>query len=446
MSTPDEPAAPTEPATLPAPETPPAGTPAQARGSARGRLVLAFAAGVLSIALVLVVQHLRHGWPFSLHHGLPVADERTGHATTAGGDAAPAAPARVPVDLALDRASTMGISVSPVERRPLTGELRTVATIVPDEARVSHVHTRVSGWIDRLVVRTVGERVRAGSTIGTIFSRELLASQTEFLTIVAAGSSSPMARGARDRLRVLGMTDAEIAALEQRGTAARNVPIVAPRSGVVLERGVTVGAAVDPSTDLFVIADLDRVWVLAEVPEARMAEVAVGSAATIELPVTGAAPIESTIEFVYPTLSEGTRTLRVRFAVDNPDGALRPGTYGTATFHLQPRDALVVPREAIVDTGTDQHVFVVEGDRFVPRQVHLGAALGEVIEVTDGVAEGERVVSSGVFFLDSESRLRASGGGGAHVHGGAAPGADRQGSAPPPDDSDDMANMPGMSH
>lgn len=382
-----------------------------------GRLILAFAAGAVALAAVLAVQHLRHGWPFSLHHGLPSEDAHAAHVARAPSDAGPAGPSRVPVDLALERASAMGIGLATVERRPLTAELRTVATVVPDEARVSHVHTRVSGWIDRLAVRTTGERVRAGSTIGTIFSRELLASQTEYLTIIASGTTSPLARGARDRLRVLGMTDAEITALERRRTAQRNVPIVAPRSGVVLDRGVTVGAAVDPSTELFVIADLDQVWLLAEVPEARMAEVAVGTPATIELPSAGVTPVDSTVEFVYPTLTEGTRTLRVRFALANPDGALRPGTYGSATFHLAARDALVVPRDAVIDTGIEQHVFVAEGERFVPRTVTLGASLGDVVEITEGVHEGDQVVGSGVFFLDSESRLRASGGGGGHVHG-----------------------------
>jgi Cu(I)/Ag(I) efflux system membrane fusion protein len=405
--------------------------------------VLAFAAGVVALAGVLVVQHLRHGWPFSLHHGMPVQGAHAAHAAGAS-DAGPVGPARVPVDMAAERASAMGITLATVARHPLTGELRTVATVVPDEARVSHVHTRVSGWIDRLAVRTTGERVRAGATIGSIFSRELLASQTEYLTVRAAGPTSPITRGARERLRVLGMTDGEIAALDRRGTAERNVPIVAPRAGVVLERGVTVGAAVDPSTELFVIADLDEIWVLAEVPEARMAEVAVGTPATIELPSAGVTPLESTVEFVYPTLTEGTRTLRVRFALANPEGALRPGTYGSATFHLASRDALVVPRDAVVDTGIEQHVFIAEDDRFVPRTVTLGAALGDVVEITDGLREGDRVVGSGVFFLDSESRLRASGGGGAHAHGGH--GAPTP--APPASSAsdDDMSSMPGMGH
>jgi Cu(I)/Ag(I) efflux system membrane fusion protein len=127
---------------------------------------------------------------------------------------------------------------------------------------------------------------------------------------------------------------------------------------VILHRGVTRGAAVDPSTELFVIADLSRVWILAEVPESRMSDVTIGAQATLELESSGVRSEEASVEFVYPTLTESTRTLRVRFVIDNPDGSIRPGAFGTAVFHLQPRTALVVPRDAVVDHGTSQYVFV----------------------------------------------------------------------------------------
>ena len=419
------------------------GTPTGARPFAR--LALAFAAGVLALGLVLLVQHLRHGWPFSLHHGRAADGSVSAAPPMSMGDAGVTVSPRVAITLAQDRLEGLGVELTTVMREPLASELRAVATVVPDESRVSHVHTRVSGWIDRLSVRTTGESVRAGEMLGSIFSRELLASQTEYLTVLrtsAGGTPSPIARGARERLGVLGMTEGEIATLERRGTPTSNVPIPAPRSGVVLHRGVSAGAAVDPSTELFVIADLSIVWVLAEVPESRMGDVHVGSAATIEIASTGIAPIEAIVAFMYPTLTEGTRTLRVRFVLDNAAGELRPGTYGNATFHLEPRSALVVPRDAILDTGIEQHVFVATGqDRFEPRTVHLGARLGDLVEVIDGVAEGERVVASGVFLLDSESRLRASGSG--HAHGDPAPASHAPATTAP---ADDMSGMPGMGH
>lgn len=395
-----------------------------------------FAFGALTFAALLGVQHFRHGWPFSLHHGLageePEAPLPARAPARDGGVAHP----RVAVTLEPGRLESLGIRVAEVRSLSVTGELRAVATVVPDEGRVSHVHTRVSGWIERLTVRTTGESVRAGQVVATIFSQELLASQSEYLAVLRSSSPtspSPLARGARERLRVLGMTDAAVLALERRGTASRSVPIVAPHGGVVLHRGVTVGTAVDPSTELFVIADLSQVWVLAEVPEARAADVHVGTHARIEAPASGLPSIDATVDFVYPTLTESTRTLRVRLTVANPTGALRPGTFATVTFHVAPRVTLVVPRDAIVDTGSEQHAFVVEQEGyFVPRTVRVGARLEDSLEILEGLVAGERVVESGVFLLDSESRLRASGGGGAHAHGAPATPALDAGRAAPP--------------
>jgi RND family efflux transporter MFP subunit len=147
-----------------------------------------------------------------------------------------------------------------------------------------------------------------------------------------------------------------------------------------------------------------------------MAAVRAGTAATLELASSGVTAVEAPVDFVYPTLSEDTRTLRVRFVVANPDGAIRPGAFGTAVFHLAPSTALVVPRDAIVDGGNEQHVFVaMGGGRFEPRTVRTGARFDDRIEVLEGLREGERIASAGVFLLDSESRLRASGGSGAHA-------------------------------
>jgi Cu(I)/Ag(I) efflux system membrane fusion protein len=184
-----------------------------------------------------------------------------------------------------------------------------------------------------------------------------------------------------------------------------------------VNRGISVGTAVDPSTPLLTIADLSRVWVLAEVPEAGIAGIRVGSTARLEFPASGRDPFTARVDFLYPTLTERTRTLRVRFTVGNPQGTLRPGLYGNAVFELPGAAALTVPRDAVVDTGRQQHVFVAEGDRFVPRAVTLGLQLADRVEVRSGLSEGERIVSSGVFLLDSESRLRATGGMGGHNHG-----------------------------
>lgn len=396
---------------------------------------------VTTSALVLVLgffftQHLRHGWPFSLHHGVSAGPPSARVVTQGDGGTPPAHP-RVEVELDQAQTDAIGVRVERVRSEVIAQPLRAVATVVPDESRVSHVHTRVSGWIERLYVNTTGEQVRAGQPLAGIFSQELLATQSEYLAArraAVAGPRSAVLEGARSRLKVLGMTDAEIGAIDEAGEARRLVTVSAPRGGIILHRGISVGTAVDPSTEIVTVADLSRVWVLAEIPEGDIPSVQIGTSATLEFPASGRQPFEGRVEFLYPTLSERTRTLRVRFVVDNPRGTLRPGIYGAATFRVSPRQTLTVPRDAIVDTGSAQHVFIVANERrFVPRLVKLGTRFDDRIEVRDGLHEGEFVVASGVFLIDSESRLRASGGGAGHAHGSMGqdrPSADQEGQTP----------------
>jgi RND family efflux transporter MFP subunit len=231
-------------------------------------------------------------------------------------------------------------------------------------------------------------------------------------------------------LTVLGMTSEEITAIEESGEPRRLVTVVAPRGGVVVTRGITVGTAVDPSTPLLTIADLSTVWVLAEIPEANIPSVRPGTSASLDFPASGRPPFTSQVDFLYPTLSERTRTLRGRFTVANGRGTLRPGLYGTASFHVRGTPAITVPRDAVVDTGREQHVFVAVGDRLEPRPVTLGIQLADRVEVQSGLNDGDRIVTAGVILLDSESRLRATGGMGGHAHGGT-PREETPGALPP---------------
>lgn len=378
----------------------------------------------------LWIQHERSAWPFEPSSPSPQAEAMIGMEPTTGTDAAHD---RVPVDA--DAARSLDIRLETVGRESLTQTVRAVATVAPDESRISHVHTRVAGWVEQLDVNTTGELVRAGQPLARIFSQELLSSQTEYLsarrnTSVSGIRSAVIASG-RTRLGVLGMTAAEIDEIEQTGEPKRLVTVVAPRSGVVVNRGVTAGTSVDPSTTLLTIADLSRVWVFAEVPEASIPGVRVGTRAQLDFPASGLPPFAARVDFVYPTLTERTRTLRVRLSAANRGGALRPGLYGTAVFESAGANVLTVPRDAVVDTGMEQHVFVAIGDRFEPRPVTLGAQLADRVEIRDGLREGEQIVAAGVFLLDSESRLRATGGTGGHQHG--TPAGGQEGPAAPSD-------------
>lgn len=383
-----------------------------------GAPAAASAATATAIMAVLWLLHERSDWPFDT----PTSTEVSAlvAAPAAGTSSALNSPSRVPVDAAA--ADVLDIRLETVGRESLTQNVRAVATVVPDESRISHVHTRVSGWVEQLDVNTTGERVRAGQPLARIFSQELLSSQTEYLAArrntAASGITSAVIAGGRTRLTVLGMTDTELEEIEQTGEPRRLVTVVAPRSGVVVNRGVTAGTSVDPSTTLLSIADLSRVWVFAEVPEASIPAVKVGTVAQLDFPASGRPPFTARVDFLYPTLTERTRTLRVRFSAPNAGGTLRPGLYGTASFDSAGINVITVPRDALVDTGLEQHVFVAVGERFEPRTVTVGAQLADRVEIREGLRVGERIVASGVFLLDSESRLRATGGNGGHSHAG----------------------------
>jgi membrane fusion protein, copper/silver efflux system len=398
----------------------------------RQKLTLLAGAGVALSALIIVgltVQHLRHGWPFSLHHGQPAAEAGPAPSTAAGH----AEHDRVPVQIDEDWVARLDMQTSAVVVETVAPTVRAVATVVPDEQRLAHIHARASGWIEELYVSTTGERVRKGQPLAGLFSQDLYASQIEYITILKQADSRPASavqESARQRLQVLGMSDAEIRTIEKQGRAQRLVTLTSPLDGVVLRRSVSPGTAVDPSTELMVIADLSRVWIIAELPERDAALAKEGARVMLDIPATGLAPFSATISFLHPTLDERTRSRRARIPVDNPDRLLLPGMTAQVSLQGETREALTVPRDALVDTGEHQHVFVETGaGHFTPRPVRTGVRLTDRVEILEGLVEGERVVTSGVFLIDSESRLRGSGGGTGHAGHGSRQSDDNHGGA-----------------
>ena len=402
--------------------------------------------GAVTAAVVLTTglfwQDYRHGWPFSRHHdfgkppsGLTVSPPKQGSTASAT--------ARTTLSVESARLEGLGVRFERARVEPVAQPVRAVATVVADEARISHVHARFSGWLEQLYVNTTGQSVRAGQALAAVFSQDLYASQNEYLTLLRqakSGLSSIALEAGRTRLELLGMTAAEIAQIERTGQARRLVMIVSPRGGVVLRRGVSLGTAIDPSTEIVTVGDLSRVWAIAEIPEGQAMGLMRGVTATLSFPASGRAAFQAPVDFIYPTLTERTRTVRVRFVAPNADGRLRPGLYGTAEFSATRREALTVSRDAVVDTGESQHVFVrTPAGVLEPRTVKVGVRLAERVEITQGLAPDEDVVAAGVFLIDSESRLRASGTGGAHAGHGSAPapaperaGKPAQEASPPP--------------
>jgi Cu(I)/Ag(I) efflux system membrane fusion protein len=373
----------------------------------------------------LWVQYERRSWPFA-----PAETEGNVRVTSTdvtGPSVAGPSQGRVAIDATDPIVERLDMRLEIVGHHSISDTVRAVATVVPDESSIAHVHTRVSGWVERLDVNTTGEFVRVGQPILRIFSQELLSSQTEYLVARkqadASGITSAVIASGRTRLEVLGMLPEEIDAIEHTGEPRRLVTVVAPRTGIVVDRGVTVGTSVDPSTTLVTIADLSRVWILAEVPETNIRAIRSGMATQLDFPASGRAPFSARVDFIYPTLTERTRTLRVRLSAANANGMLRPGLFGTATFASTEEHGITVPRDAVVDTGQQQHVYVAIEGRFEPRLVTLGVQLADRVEIRSGLKAGEEIVVAGVFLLDSESRLRATGNAGGHNHGASAPAA-----------------------
>jgi Cu(I)/Ag(I) efflux system membrane fusion protein len=267
------------------------------------RLAVPLASAAVTAAVISIglwVQHGRQAWPFT---GGDQDVRKVGASDQPGTPGALPAQGRVAIDATDPTLARLDMQLETVGHQSINETVRAVATVVPDESLIAHVHTRVSGWVERLDVNTTGELVRAGQPILRIFSQELLSSQTEYLVArkqaEALGITSAVIASGRTRLSVFGMLPEEIDAIEQTGEPRRLVTVVAPRTGVVIDRGVTVGTSVDPSTTLLTIADLSHVWVLAEVPEANIAAIRRGMEAQLDFPASGLAPFKARVVFMF---------------------------------------------------------------------------------------------------------------------------------------------------
>ncbi|MFL5354538.1 efflux RND transporter periplasmic adaptor subunit [Archangium sp.] len=331
---------------------------------------------------------------------------RDGHAQEAG-QGGPALPGLVPVEVEPGRAQAIGVRVEEVRRQSLAGNLSLFGRVTADESKLARVSVRVTGYVEQLLVAEQGAPVKKGQPLAAIYSDDLLLLQRELLQALSWGGDT--AGPVRERLRLLGISPADIAAIESSGEAQHALTLRSPVSGFVMALNVAQGDRVEPDRALFEVADLSRVWVVAEVYERDVARVRKGLSVQLHLDAYPGETFQGRIEYVYPTLNAQTRTLPVRIAFTNPDGKLKPGLFGSVAVGLPATEGLTIPAEALIDTGEHRYVFVeVKAGRFEPRAVVVGTRAGDRVQVLSGLAEGERIAASGNFFIDSESRLRAS--------------------------------------
>jgi multidrug efflux pump subunit AcrA (membrane-fusion protein) len=325
-------------------------------------------------------------------------------------------PGLVAVDVSSERVQLMGMRTAQATRARLAPQLRTVGYVQANESTLAILTARFTGWVDELRAAQSGQKVEKGQVLATVYSPELSTAQQVYLNAIrwsrepgGGGQAGALDLDARKRLELLGMAAADIEALAKAGKTPPATPVRSPVNGYVARRGALPGLYFTPGTELFQIADLSSVWVIADVYEYDMSRVKLGQRGSLALGAWPGERFTGRVQFISPAVNPESRTLQARMEFRNPGLKLRPGMYGDVVIDLDPAEGIVVPSESIVDTGELQYLFVVKSaGRFEPREVKLGARTEGQVQVLEGLAAGETVVTTANFLVDSESRLRAA--------------------------------------
>lgn len=314
-----------------------------------------------------------------------------------------------------DRRALLGIHTTKAVTGPIDLEISAKGRLAIDETRLHEITLRVGGYVSDLRVNATGQTVRKGDLLFTLYSPDLYAAEQEYL--IARGNVGGMGahgdalvRAAEAKLLLWGVTDAQLRSIAEKNEPVERLPFYASASGVVIEKTVVDGAAVTAGQRLFRIADLDQVWVEADLYEADLPRIQKGMTATVSLTYLPGQTFEGKVEFIYPYLDPMTRTGRVRISLPNKDKSLKPDMFATVTFKLPLGPKVLVPISSVVYTGPRRLVFLDLGHGALrPQEVTVGARSGDQIEIVSGVKEGDVVVSSGNFLVAAESRVRSAG-------------------------------------
>lgn len=324
-----------------------------------------------------------------------------------------------------DKQALAGVRTGVVERKALVRDIRTTAQIVADESRIAHVHVKIGGYIDTVFVSYVGQLVKKGEPLFTLYSPDLVSSQEEYLiakrgnTMLGAAPFKDVAQGAqslldstRQRLKLWDITDEQIKKLDETGKVERNITFYSPVTGFVTDRKAFPQTSVTPDTELYTVSDLSSVWATADIYEYEVPFVHLGQHVTFALSYYPGKTYSGTISYIYPSVDPQTRTVKVRVDIPNPGYALKPQMFADAQLKVNYGVQILVPQEAVLDSGSEQRVFVVlDGNKFEPRKVTLGPVVDGKVAVISGLKPGDKIVTSGNFLIDSESRLKSSAGG-----------------------------------
>ncbi|HXV14110.1 MAG TPA: efflux RND transporter periplasmic adaptor subunit, partial [Candidatus Krumholzibacteria bacterium] len=349
-------------------------------------------------------------------------EEADDDATTSSDQPASTVPGQAVVSITPKSRQTMGLELGTVERRVLAREVHTSARIVADETRLHHVTVKVDGWVNELYASITGQAVKHGEPLLTIYSPDLLSAQQEYITAlktlekVSASSDADARQGAADlvtaahrRLELWDVSEEQIARLDRTREVEKYVTLYSPMSGVIIERNISAGHNLMAGEVLMTIADLTRVWGDADIYQSDLPYIKVGMPLQMSLPYWRNKTFKGTVIFVSPTLDPATRTLHARLEIPNPELLLRPGMYGDASLSYSLGEKLGIPAEAIMFSGEHTYAFKDGGDgHLIPTRIQVGARGDGWYEVIDGLKEGDRIVVSANFLVDSESSLKAA--------------------------------------
>lgn len=314
-----------------------------------------------------------------------------------------------------------GVRTSVVSKGKMGSTIRTIGNITYDEEKVEHIHTKISGWVEKLFVNTTGEKVEKGQKLLSLYSPDLVSTQEEYLQALrykekvsastfpdVVKSADTLIEASRKRLLLMDIDIGQINAIAERGEVQKTLDLHSHVTGIVVKKNVLEGMKLDPGMELYMIADISRVWVIASIYEYELPFIKVGQDAEMSLPYEPGSIYHGRITFIYPYLSSKTRTVQVRIEFENPGLKLKPDMYADVMISSKiSRKTLLVPSEAVIRTGSRNVVVTsLGGGKFLPKEITTGSEGEGFVQVLSGLDEGDTVVTSGQFLIDSESNLR----------------------------------------
>ena len=317
---------------------------------------------------------------------------------------------RVPIDVPPAQQTKIGLRVAKAEMKKVEHTIRTVGTVTADQTKEAHVHTKLNGWIEKIYADSIGKSVKKGSPLFDLYSPDLVSTQEEYLAAREQGApGQEIAVTALERLKLWGVPLAEIERLKKTGKAQRTVTFDSPVDGFIVNKTAIQGMYITPEMELYHIADLSRVWIIITLYEYDVAVISVGDEAEVQSPYDSKLNFRAKINYISPEIEIETRTAKARIEAENKSQKYKPGMYVNVILKKDLGQSIVVPDDAVLDTGIRKIVFIKSGtSRFEPREVKLGPRVENQFAILSGLKIGEEVVIGAHFFIDTESKLRAA--------------------------------------